>query len=77
MSVIKRIGFSADLSVGGWGSGWIVVCGRLTGIGVQALKVELGAGALNGRDLGLRTGSTAGSVPIGSLFNSRFQFLHL
>lgn len=77
MSVIRRVGFSEDLSVGGWGSGWIVVCGRLTGIGVQALKVELGAGALNGRDLGLRTGSTAGSVPIGSLFNSRFQFLHL
>ena len=59
MSVIRRAGFSEDLFVGGWGSGWIVVCGGWTGRGVQALKVELGAGALNGRDLGLRTGSTS------------------
>ena len=33
--------------------------GDWTGAGVQELKVELGAGALNGRDLGLRTGSTS------------------
>ena len=43
MSVISRAGFSEDLFVGGWGSGWIVVCGGWTGIGVLALKVELGA----------------------------------